>query len=541
MTAKTYNIADLLESVVDKIPERLAAVCGDNRISYRRLDERANQLARHLRRQGVQEGDHVGVYLYNCNEYLEASFACFKLRAVPININYRYVADELIYIFDNADMVACIHGREFIPELGRIRGKLPALRTFVCVDDDTEEDLAAIGATSYEEALAAESPERDFGPRSGDDLFILYTGGTTGMPKGVLWPHKDLFFAGLGGMAPHHPDGPISDPAEVAGRIDPEANPVCASLAPLMHGASWWAACASLLAGRTTILFPGRSFSPEAIWPVISAEKVNLIALVGDAMAIPLLDTLKANPDTWDLSSLFLIGSGGAVFSRWAQEDFKSLLPNVITLNNFGSSETGVQGGDDGKGADGLGRIERSERADVITEDHRFVEPGSGETGFLARSGYTPIGYYGDPEKSAKTFITLDGKRWVMTGDVATVDSDGCIVVFGRGNNCINSGGEKIFPEEVEEAIKSHPAVLDALVVATPDPRFGSKVTAVVSLREGKNLTLAEAMKHCRAYIAGYKVPRELHIADHVQRTPSGKPDYQWASSLALGRTRLVG
>lgn len=540
MTSRTFNIADLFEVVADSIPDRLAAVCGEARVSYRELDDRANQLAHYLSSRGIGAGDHVGLYLYNCNEYLEGMLACFKIRAVPININYRYVDEELAYVIDNADMKACIHGREFIPALAAIRTQVTKLDVFISRDDDTQEDLSLLNAVDYEEALNKQSSARDFAPRSEDDLFILYTGGTTGMPKGVMWPHKALFFAALGGNAAMHPDGPVKTPEELAGRVNGDNQAICAPLAPLMHGACWWAALASMLAGRVTVLYPGRSFDPDEIWPLMAQEKVNIIALVGDAMAIPLLDTLKENPTTWDLSPLFVIGSGGAVFSKWVQEEYKQLFPNMIISNSFGSSETGMQGGDDGGKTEGLGRIPRHAFADVITDDHRFVEAGSGEQGYLARGGHIPIGYYGDPEKTAKTFIEVDGKRWTLTGDLATVTEDGLIEVFGRGNNCINSGGEKIFPEEVEQAMKSHPAVLDALVVATPDERFGSKVTGVASLRKGKTLNLEGIKAHCREHVAGYKIPRELHVVDEIKRAPSGKPNYKWAQETALAKTHLV-
>lgn len=540
MTSRHFNIADLFEQVVDTIPDRAAAICGDARTTFKQLDERANQLAHYLSSKGIGKDDHVGLYLYNCNEYLEGMLACFKIRAVPINVNYRYVEEELSYIFDNAKMSACIHGREFIPEIKKIQDAAPTLHTFISVDDGTPEDLSIIGAQSYEQALSGQSKERDFAERSDDDLFILYTGGTTGMPKGVMWPHKSLFYAALGGSGANHPDGPVKTPEELSQRINLDSEIVCTPLAPLMHGACWWAAIASLLAGRVTVLYPGRSFNADEVWSMISQEKVNIIALVGDAMAIPLLDSLKANPGQWDISPLFVIGSGGAVFSDWVQEGFRELCPNIIITNTFGSSETGMQGGDDGEESDGLGRISRTPLADVITEDHRFVKPGSGEQGYLARSGDIPIGYYGDPEKTAKTFITIDGKRWTLTGDLATVTEDDKIVVYGRGNNCINSGGEKIFPEEVEQAIKSHPSVLDALVVATPDSRFGSKVTGVASLRNGSQLSLDEIMEHCRKHVAGYKIPRELHTVEEVKRAPSGKPDYQWAKKIAEAKTHLA-
>lgn len=526
-----FNIADLFELVADRVPQRTALICGDTRRSYLEVEQRANQLAHYLQSQGIGQGDHIGLYLYNCNEYLESMLACFKIRAIPININYRYVGEELDYVFRNADIVGCIHGGEFAGELLAVREQLPQLRVFVSVGPLSDTQLPA---ADYEQAMAGHSATRDFGPRSGDDLFILYTGGTTGMPKGVMWPHRALYFAGLGG------NGALADsltPEQVAAAVDPESYTTLAPLAPMMHGAAWWAATASLLAGRTTVLYSGRSFNADEIWAMVAREKVNIIAIVGDAMAIPLLDSLKANPETHDLSPLFVIGSGGAVFSDWVQAGLREFFPNLIITNTFGSSETGMQGSDNQQAGGGLGSIERNENTNVITPDHRFVTAGSDEQGFLARAGHTPVGYYGDAKKTAETFITIDGRLWTLTGDFASVSSDGHIVVHGRGNNCINTGGEKVFPEEVEQAVKLHPAVQDALVVGVPDERFGSRVSAVVALRKNQALELESLIDHCRQHIAGYKVPRELHLVDTVSRSPSGKPDYTWAKRVASGDT----
>jgi acyl-CoA synthetase (AMP-forming)/AMP-acid ligase II len=462
--------------------------------------------------------------------------ACFKIRAVPINVNYRYVKSELLYVLKNADLVGLIHGREFIPPILDVRDRARKLSTFVAVEDGSEEDLSAIGAIPYEDAVAAGSSDRDFGDRADDDLFILYTGGTTGMPKGVMWPHKAVFYAGMGGAGYYHPDGPIEKPEEIGERARTSHPLVSMPLAPLMHGACWWYACVGLLSGHKVVLNPKKSLKGEDVWGVVEKERVNALGIVGDAMAIPLLDALRKNPGRWGLGSIFNIGSGGAVFSEAFQQEFKHYFPNCFITNTFGSSETGSQGGDTGEGSDGLGSIVKGDHSDVITEDHRFVEPGSGEKGFLARSGHTPIGYYNDAEKTAKTFISIEGKRWALTGDLATVEADNRITVFGRGSNCINTGGEKVFPEEVEQAIKSHSSVLDALVVATPDPRFSERVTSVVQLRDGEALELGELQEHCRQHIAGYKIPRELHVVDKIERSASGKPDYKWAKTVAEGR-----
>lgn len=531
-----FNLADMFEVVADTVPEREALVCGSHRTTFGDLEKRANRMAHYLATQGVKAGDHVGLYMYNCNEYLEAMMACFKIRAVPINVNYRYVKDELLYIFDNADMVACVHHREFAPHIAEIRSAAPDLKTFVAVDDDSGADLTVIASVEYEAAMDGQSDARDFGDRSADDYFILYTGGTTGMPKGVMWPHQNVFFAAMGGGGHFSPNGPCQKPEDIATRVS--ENPLCGiALAPLMHGASWWYACIQLLAGNKLVLNDKKSLDGEHVWAICEREKVNAVQIVGDAMAIPLLDSLEANPGRWDLGAIFNVGSGGAVFSEAKQNGFRKHFPNVFITNSFGSSESGQMGMDNGekKSEAGLGNVTRSEFMDVIVEEEtpqRHAKPG--EKGIFARSGFIPSGYYNDPEKTAKTFITVEGKTWLLTGDEAKLEEDGSITVYGRGSNCINSGGEKIFPEEVENALKAHEGIFDALVVATPDDRWGSKVTAVVQLRDDVSLTLAQVQDHCRNHIAGYKVPRALHIIDSVPRAPSGKPDYKTAKTFAL-------
>ncbi|MDG2412093.1 MAG: acyl-CoA synthetase [Halioglobus sp.] len=536
--AKHCNIADLFEMVADKVPGRSALVCGDQRATFAELEQRANKLAHYLASRGVGPGDHVGLYLYNCNEYLEGMMACFKIRAVPINVNYRYVQEELLYIFDNADMVACIHHEEFSPHIAEVKGSAPDLKTLIYVSDESGEDPSIINSIEYEASMSDQSDARDFEERADDDLFLLYTGGTTGMPKGVMWPHKNLFYAALGGGGWFHPDGPITEPEQIAGRIGDFAI-VGMALAPLMHGACWWYAIIQMLGGNCVVLNPQRSLDGAEVWNIVEKEKVNSLSIVGDAMAIPLLDALRDNADRWDLSSVFSIGSGGAVFSASSQNEFKERFPNVIIMNSFGSSESGNMGFDSGEKKSevkGLGNVAQSDFMDVITDEedmpHAHVKPG--ETGIFARSGYIPVGYYNDPVKTAKTFVDVDGKTWLLTGDEARLEEDGSITVYGRGSNCINSGGEKIFPEEVEEAVKAHPDVFDCLVVDTPDDRFGSKVTAVVAARKGSVLSLDSIQEEARKHVAGYKVPRELHIVPEIPRAPSGKPAYPKAKEIAV-------
>jgi acyl-CoA synthetase (AMP-forming)/AMP-acid ligase II len=540
--AKHFNIADMFEMVADRVPARQALVCGENRETYLQLEQRANRLAHYLAAAGIGAGDHVGLYLYNCNEYLEAMLACFKLRAVPINVNYRYVEEELLYIFTNSDMVACIHNQEFSPHIAQIRAGCPKLDCFVYVADDSGADVGGIDSVEYEQALATQSHERDFGERSDGDLFILYTGGTTGNPKGVMWPHKHVFFAAMGGGGWFHPDGAITAPEQIAERVG-DFPIVGMALAPLMHGACWWYACIQLLAGNTVVLNPAHSLVGEEVWEIVAREKVNAITIVGDAMAVPLLDALEANPGRWDLSSVFSVGSGGAVFSVSKQDDFKRHFPNVFITNSFGSSESGAMGmdGSGGKGQ-GLGNVSKSEFMSVISDEegkpHRHVAPG--ETGIFARSGHIPTGYYNDPEKTARTIVQVDGKDWLLTGDEAQLEADNTITVFGRGSNCINSGGEKVFPEEVEQALKAHPGVFDCLVVGVPDERYGTRVCAVVATRGDVRVDLASVQEEARKHIAGYKVPRELHIVAEVPRAPSGKPLYPKALAIALAGEHRV-
>lgn len=546
MSNKSFNIADLFEMVVDAIPEREALVCGDYRATYKQFDDRSSQLAHYLASRGIKAGDHVGLFMYNCGEYLEGMMACFKIRAVPINVNYRYVGEELSYIFTNADMVACIHGREFIPTINDIRKDVPAMQTFISVEDGSGEDLAVIGSVDYNEALQGQSTARDFGERSDDDLFILYTGGTTGYPKGVMWPHKNVFFAAMSGGGAFTGQ-PCEKPEDIVSKVS--QHPVGGiALAPLMHGASWWYGCIMMLAGNKLVLNPNRSLKGEQVWDIVEKEKLNLVQIVGDAMAIPLLDALRDNPDRWDLSTVFNIGSGGAVFSESKQQEFKQFFPNCFITNAFGSSESGQMGSDSGskKGSDdaGLGNVVKSPFMDVIVTEGegapRHAKPG--EKGIFSRSGYIPRGYYNDPKKTAETFIPVEGKTWLLTGDEAKLEEDGAsITIYGRGSNCINSGGEKIFPEEVEQALKAHPDVYDCLVVATPHERWGSQVTAVISTRDGARPSLENIQEEARKHIAGYKLPRQLHIADEIARQPNGKPDYKWAKQYALDGKGLVG
>jgi acyl-CoA synthetase (AMP-forming)/AMP-acid ligase II len=527
-----FHLADLFESVADAVPDREAIVCAGERVTFAELDERATRLAHALSKAGVEPGDHVGLYLYNGIEYVEGMLAAFKIRAVPININFRYVEEELYYLFDNADLVGLIHHREFGPRIAAVAERLPKLTAFFAVEDGSGADCSAIGSLIHDEELANASPERNFAPRSADDLYVVYTGGTTGMPKGVMWRHEDIFFAALMGGNPYGP--PPERPEQVGENAKAGQAFTALPAAPLMHAAAQWAALIYLFSGARLVLTSGTGFDADRIWKLVEREKVQVMAIVGDAMARPLADALDEPGASYDISSLLAIGSGGATYSEAVKAQLKKHLPDIFLVDTFGGSEGGNQGqGVEASESQAGPRFRADETSAVLDENMKPLPPGTGEVGLLARKGRIPFGYYKDEEKTAKTFIEADGTRWVVAGDMATIEADGTITLLGRGSNCINSGGEKIFAEEVEAALRSHPKVFDAIVVGVPDQRFGERVAAVVAAREGQTPTLEELDAHCRTCFAGYKVPRQLHLVERIQRQPSGKPDYRWAKAVA--------
>jgi len=528
------NIADLFEMVADTVPEREALICGDARYTYADLDREANRLAHFLADQGVKPGEHVGMYLYNGAEYLVAVLAAFKIRAVPVNVNYRYVEDELAYLLSDSDLVALFYQRELGGRVAGLKGRVPKVRVLIEVEDGSEAPRPLPEAVRYEDALAAGSPERDFAPRSGKDIYIIYTGGTTGMPKGVMWRHEDVFYAGLQGGNPGGP--PIARGEDLVDIVRGGMGLTVLPSAPFIHGAAQWASLIGFFGGGKVVVQAGKSFDPKKVARLIRDEKVNTLTLVGDAMARPLGEAVEAMGEEADTSSVFVIGSAGAVLSETVKEQLRRSMPSAMIVDSFGATETGHQGSmmaGTGHGAGQVPLFFMNETNCVFDDEMKPVVPGSGVMGRLARRGHIPVGYYNDPEKTAKTFFEIEGVRWVMPGDLATVESDGCIRVFGRGAVCINSGGEKIFPEEVEAALKAHPDVLDAVVVGIPDERWGQRVAALVQARPGATPTVEDLDRHCRTKVAGYKVPRFVRFVDQVMRQPSGKPDYRWAASYA--------
>jgi fatty-acyl-CoA synthase len=528
-TPRTFNLADLFDIAAAAVPDREAVVIGATRLSYRQLADRISRLASWLHGRGIGEGDTVGLQLYNGIEYLEAFLAACKVKAVPVNINYRYVADELRYLYGNSGPSVLFYSAALADNVREARDAAFGLKTIVRVGGDT---VAIPGETDYRTALAASPGRADHIARSDDDLSVLYTGGTTGKPKGVMWPHKALFFSALGGGCALNPAlGPISTPEQLAERA--LAGPVLRSMpaAPLMHGAALWVALMGLFEGHTIVLSEKHQFDPEHILDLLAKEKVHMISIVGDAMAVPILDALRAHPGRWDLSNLVAFGNGGALFSAHVKKGLQEILPTLGIHDGSGSSEAGMFGSGSKPTTAGLLRLPPSPHLKVLVGGKRIA--ATGEQGILARTGLVPIGYLGDPKKTAETFITFGGQRFVLTGDIALQEEDGSIVVFGRDSNCINTGGEKVFVEEVEEALRRHPAVLDCLVLGLPDPRWGNKVVAVVALRVGATADTAALRAHCRDHLAGYKVPKDVVFMSAIQRSPAGKGDYRWARSVA--------
>ncbi len=540
-----YNFADMFELAADKVPDRVALIDHNRRVTYRELDERSNRFAHALRDAGVQPGDHVGIDAMNCIEWVEAAFALYKLRAVPVNVNFRYVEDELRYLFENSDIVGIVYQREFGPLIAKARDAQPKLQHFWRIDDGTDADDLALDPIAFEDAMAAGSPVRDWPERSDDDIYLLYTGGTTGMPKGVMWRQEDVYFA-LGGGIDTFTNEKVTSPTAASDKIVPE-NPgiVAHPIPPLMHGAGQFSTFRMLFEGGTVVYRP--HFDPDDVWRTIERERVNVIGVTGDAMARPLADALERMQGDVDISSLLSFGSTAAIFSQTVKEQLRELLgPHLVMTDAIGSTETGmngirvVQAGDAPK--EGITTVLASADTTVLDDDLVPLEPGSGKVGHLARGGNIPLGYYRDPEKTAATFVTdVEGRRWSMPGDFATIEADGRITLLGRGSVSINSGGEKIYPEEVEGVLKAHPDVFDVLVVGVPDERWGERVTAIVQARPGREPQLEDLMEHCRSHIASYKIPRQVFLVETVPRLPNGKPDYTRAKSTALERVATGG
>ncbi|WP_203335830.1 acyl-CoA synthetase [Nocardioides limicola] len=531
------NIADLFEHAVDAAPDNRALLVGERYISYGELEADANRLAHHLTAQGIGAGDHVGLYAKNSIEHVIALLAILKVRAVAVNVNYRYVAGELDYIFDNADLKGLVLDRTYAPLVAEVAPKHELLKTFVVLPDplepDDASDISAFGGVMIADAMAGQSSERDFGARSADDLHIIYTGGTTGFPKGVMWRHED-FWRVLGGGIDFMTGEPLSE-FDQSEQAKQDGRMTTFPLSPLMHGGAQASLLMHLFAGHLTVLEP--KFDPVRTWEIIDATGAQMMFMTGDAMARPLIEAFEAG--NFSGQTLFAIASSAAVFSPSLKARWMEKFPNAIFTDSIGSSETGFQGtGLQDKSAlstDGP-VVGIGPSTVVIGDDGTILDPATdvGKIGRTARGGNVPVGYYKDPEKSAKTFVEIDGTRYSIPGDFARLEEGNRMTLLGRGSNCINTGGEKVYPEEVEMAIKAHPGVYDSLVVGLPDEKWGQTVAAVVQPKEGGTVELEDLRTFLRDHLSGYKLPRVLTLVDEIPRNATGKAQYPKAKEMAL-------
>lgn len=533
-----FNLGQVHEAIAAAVPERECIVHRDRRLSWADVTDRTRRLAEVFRGHGLgcrreraglrgwESGqDHVGLYLHNGPEYLEGMLGAFKARLAPFNVNYRYVDEELLYLFDNADARAVVYHASFAPTLARVRAKLPKIGLWLQVDDGSGEPLLD-GALDYEAALASAEPRAPQG-LSPDDLYILYTGGTTGMPKGVLWRQEDIFLSALYPGEARDLEGVVERARRGGPRVLPSP--------PFMHGAAHWAAFTMWHVGGTVVIQSDvRKLDPADVWRTVEREKVTALTLVGDAFGRPLADELARGG--YDVSSLRTITSGGAILTAALKQELLDLVPGVKILDALGSSESGQQASQvstSGRKAS-TGDFEVARDNVVLREDlSGVVEPGSGERGWLARRGRVPLGYYQDADKTARTFPVVGGVRYAVPGDRATLEADGSLRLLGRDSVTINTGGEKVFAEEVEHALKHHPSIYDTVVVGTPHERWGKQVTALVQLREGAAPDEPAFKATAREHIAPYKLPKRFLYVERVLRSPSGKADYRWAEATA--------
>jgi 3-oxocholest-4-en-26-oate---CoA ligase len=540
------NLGLAYQAIAARNPDRECIVTPTRRLTYAQVAERARRLANVLHANGLgahreraalqnhESGqDHLGIYMLNAPEYIESMLGSYLARVAPFNVNYRYVDDELLYLLTDSDAQAVIYQARYAPNLARIRERLPKLRVLIQVADESGNALLP-GALDYEQALAAAPDSMPPVQPSPDDLYILYTGGTTGAPKGVLWRQEDIFHAAMTGGPPGMP-GPatVEELAENAttngGFMRVMTTP------PLMHGAAQWLGFGALHQGGTMVL-QGKpeKLDAEEILALVERERCNTLTMVGDAFARPIVEEMRRK--SYDLSRLFVIGSGGAILSPHMKEALLEFVPHAMVVDGFGASETGAHGSHATRAGDAAqtGKFAMTNTLILKNDLSGPLGEGTDEIGWVARTGHVPLGYYKDPAKTAKTFPTIGGVRYAVPGDHARFNADGSINVLGRGSVCINSGGEKIYPEEVEQVLRKHPAVYDAVVVGTPDERFGEQVTAVIQPRAGEKLDQADLADFAGQLLARYKLPRTIVLVDQMVRSPSGKPDYRWAKARGI-------
>ena len=540
------HFATVWESLADVVGDRTAVVHGPTRRTWTEYEDRSARLAAAFDEAGLGHDSKIGLYLYNGNEYLESQFAGFKIRGVPVNVNYRYLDDELWYLLDNSDAEALVFHSSLADRVARVLPRLPGLKLLVVVDDGPTPDNGSVdvpGAVPYEEAIASHAPMPRI-TRDESDLYMLYTGGTTGMPKGVMYAIGGMtgFFVASGfplvGLTPPTDAAEIA-PA-IAGVLAGGAQQVSIPCAPLMHGTGMWlGAMVQHLGGGAVVSLESRSLDPHEVLSTAVRERATGLTIVGDSFAKPLIRAFDEGPadgGTYDLSTIAMIISSGVMWTAEVKEQLLDRIPQAILLDAIGSTEgsMGMQITMRGMSIE-TAKFTQSPTTKVFTDDGRLVEPGSGEIGMVAAGGNVPLGYYKDEEKSARTFRVIDGERYSFPGDMAMVAEDGSLILLGRGSQVINSGGEKVFPEEVEEAVKRVDGVIDCLVVGVDDEKFGQRVTAVASLEEGASVTEEEIIASVKRDLAGYKAPKQVVFVAEVPRAPNGKADYTSARHHALG------
>ena len=534
----SWNYGDILDRLGERVPgDRPCLVHGGRTISWREFTARSNNLARNFLTDGVATGDKVAFYMRNSHAYTETLAGCFKARLTHVNVNYRYVDDELWYILDNSDAKIVVYDREFAGHVLALKDRLPEVTRWIEVGNLDAADSAEVPFAEDYETIAAAGDGAPLGiERSGDDLLFLYTGGTTGMPKGVMWPHESNWQAmGAGALQSPELVAPESIDQHVDNCLAGDDYRIAIPCCPLMHGTGLFNAIGTLSAGGTIVTLTHPSFDPVELFETVARHGANTLAIVGDAFAKPMLKELDENPGSYDVSSLHTIRSSGVMWSPEVKEGLLKHNRGLSLADSFGASE-GVGFGSSVTTIDGSSKVARFQigpNCKVFTEDFREVQPGSDEPGFVAQTGPIPIGYYKDEEKTAKTFPVIDGVRYSMPGDYCKVAEDGTLVLMGRGSVCINTAGEKVYPEEVEEVLKTFPGVVDALVVGVPDDKWGQMVTAVVQ-PEGERGLDEEAMRaHARVHLAGYKTPKRILVKADLQRASNGKADYKAITAYA--------
>lgn len=531
------QFATLWENTSDLIPDEPALICGGSTRSWKEYDDRASRLATLLSDYGLGDDSKVGLYLHNSNEYLEAQYSIFKISGVPINVNYRYKEDELVYLLDNADAEAVFFQSCYSNQIASIKDKLPKVKLFIQVEAGTDKTEGT--GVNYEEAIHSIQPMERI-KRSEDNIYMLYTGGTTGMPKGVMYQHGSFIrsmFKTLLGMGFPVPEDFKDLPTNILQLSKDNNLPISMVACPLMHGTGMWlGAYLPLLTGGSVVTIPQLGFDPNLLWEEVERTKSTSVVIVGDAFAKPLMDSLdnaKNKNKPYDISSVNLMISSGVM---WSSEVKKGLLDHndMVLIDAMGSTEGGMGASISTREAPvATAKFSINPGVIVITDDGRQVEPGSGEMGKIGTSGLVPLGYFKDPKKSADTFKEVEGVRYSFPGDYALVETDGTITLLGRGSNCINTAGEKVYPEEVEEAVKRHENIYDCLVVGVDDQKFGQKVVALASCKVNLEVSEQDLIAFTREHLAGYKLPKQVLFVDEVMRAPNGKANYKWARKKA--------